>query len=199
MRVNDQKVSCLASWLFCGWGYISAGEGQNNVFVESHLPQPEVVSGFFICSVKEFSTLDLSLTLGRPHFCFIFACLSQNRWLNEIGQKKASSLAITRDTQAVMVAERRAEVRQTCSIFGPLGHWENLSSTSDEAELVTQPFLKIHAQWRQALYLDTVCLLHTEKQDKKKGKDGALIAAWKGDKLIERQQKIYRLFTTVTE
>jgi hypothetical protein len=69
----------------------------------------------YVC-VFNLRSCHLRLTLGCTALCsLILVCVSQHRWMNAIGQKKAlpHSLAITRDKHTVIGTERRAQVRLT--------------------------------------------------------------------------------------
>ncbi len=75
----------------------------------------------YVC-VFNLRECHLRLTLGRIPLCsLILVCVSQHRWMNAIGQKKAPphSLAINRDTHN--------QVRPTCSIFEQHEPWTEVT------------------------------------------------------------------------
>ncbi len=59
-----------------------------------------ILSGVFLFYTgwHNLRSFDLSLTLGRPVLsCLILVCVSQQRWLDVLGQKKASSNSLRRE------------------------------------------------------------------------------------------------------
>ncbi len=102
------------------------------------------VQGWCIYNLRFFS---LSLTLGFPLLCCLHVVwVSQNRWQNAIGLKKASShsLAIIRDVGT----ESRAGPDPDIQYFNNGSQGQKLSSTSGQAELVAEHCnsLKVHVQ-----------------------------------------------------
>ncbi len=84
-------------------------------------------AGIFL-SVCEFNlrSYHLRLTLGRALLCSLtLVCVSQHRWLNSIGQSKATldSLAITRDTYTVILEREKSSGQAPCSIFEQYETW----------------------------------------------------------------------------
>jgi hypothetical protein len=105
-----------------------------------------ILSGVFLFCTGLYNlwSFDLSLTLGCFTLsCLILVCVLQQRWLNLLGQKKASSHSLSPLEIHIMGKERRAQVRPTCSIIEQLEpHGQSLSSTSGQAELVARKFFK---------------------------------------------------------
>jgi hypothetical protein len=85
----------------------------------------------------------MRLALGRAPLCIhILVCVSQHRWQNAIGQKKAPSqlLAITRGIHR-MGTERRSSGQAYLFNIWKIGANRSLSSTSGQDELVAPVIL----------------------------------------------------------
>jgi hypothetical protein len=118
-----------------------------------NITQAETRGGSVVVPCKSVDNLrssDLSLTRVRlSAFSFlILFCVSQHRWLNAIGQKKAysQSLAITRNIHDGKLGEKISG--QTCSVFEQKEPYrQNLSSTLQQAKrsFLRSKSVKIHA------------------------------------------------------
>jgi hypothetical protein len=94
----------------------------------------------------------LRLTLGRAPLCsLILFCVSQHRWLNAIGQKKAAPHSLAFTKLNIIEIERKAQVRPPCSIFEQYEPW-------------TEPQLNLRWTWVYCAVIvwnSSLCTNHT--------------------------------------